>query len=141
MNMMEEHNYWRDPRTIEGMVDKGKIERTPRGNFLIIEIGDETIRLKCKWAICDTCGGDGTHVDPGIDCCGITDWGDDGGEFREAYASGAYDQTCNECGGSGKVPIVDKRNNKKEDIEAYDAYIQEEYDYAREVAAERSMGA
>ena len=55
---------------------------------------------------CDTCNGKGSHVNPSIDSHGLTeeDFDEDEG-FRSDYMSGAYDQQCGECSGSGVVPV------------------------------------
>lgn len=59
-----------------------------------------------RWAICPTCEGNGTHVNPAIDGHGITaeemyELGDD---FREDYMRGVYDVSCEECKGMRVVP-------------------------------------
>lgn len=56
-----------------------------------------------KWIICTLCGGDGCVVNPEIDAHGLTAEEMEDDEFREAYFSGAYDETCQRCGGSGKL--------------------------------------
>ncbi len=64
--------------------------------------------LPMHWAVCDVCHGKGTHVNPAIDCCGIT--GDDFAEdpdFAESYKRGDYDQPCNRCGGRTTIQAVD----------------------------------
>jgi len=96
-----------------------------------------------KWAICSQCDGDGSHVNPSIDCGGITqDEFDEDPEFAEAYFSGRYDVSCKPCGGSGKVKVMSASNNAfvqwvGELVEEHDRY---EYEYAMEVAAERRFG-
>jgi len=59
-----------------------------------------------KWAVCPTCRGNGTHVNPSIDAHGITgeEMAELGEDFREDYVSGVYDIPCNECGGMRVVP-------------------------------------
>ena len=56
-----------------------------------------------RWAICDTCEGEGKHVNPNIDRGGISDFDDP--DFEEGYHTGRYDIACNGCGGSGKVQV------------------------------------
>lgn len=138
MVSMEDYNYWGDRRTLNGMVNRGKID----GEYLIVDTGeDEPLKLQTKFGVCPTCGGRGRHTNPSIDCCGITaDEFHEDPDFAEEYFRGDYDVTCSECNGLRVVPEVDRKNNKKEDLAAYDAYIQSEWDYAQEVAAERRMG-
>ena len=96
-----------------------------------------------EWAICSGCRGNGTHVNPSIDCGGITqDEFDEDPEFAESYFRGDYDVSCKPCGGSGKVKVMSEHNNKfvnwiLELVEEHDRF---EYEYAQEVAAERRMG-
>jgi DnaJ-class molecular chaperone len=55
---------------------------------------------KTKWIVCPVCKGEGTTVNPAIDCNGLTaeDFRDDP-DFAEGYMSGAYDITCQACDG------------------------------------------
>ena len=57
-----------------------------------------------KWMICPVCEGEGSHVNPSIDAHGISpeEFHQDP-DFAEAYFSGAYDVSCKNCRGSGKV--------------------------------------
>lgn len=57
-----------------------------------------------KWMICPVCEGEGTTVNPNIDCNGLTheDFAEDP-DFREDYLSGVYNISCQACGGSGKL--------------------------------------
>jgi hypothetical protein len=74
--------------------------------------------------VCPTCDGRGSHVDPSVDCMGISaeDFRDDP-DFHDDYfgydgdeddegnpvrkARGAYDVDCYECGGRRVVPVPD----------------------------------
>lgn len=57
-----------------------------------------------KWKICPICRGDGTHVNPNIDACGLSSDGFyDDPDFFEDYMSGVYDVRCLTCEGTGKV--------------------------------------
>lgn len=57
-----------------------------------------------RWQICPACCGNGHCVNPNIDAHGLTaeDFAEDP-DFAEDYFSGAYDQPCAACKGSGKV--------------------------------------
>jgi DnaJ-class molecular chaperone len=62
------------------------------------------ITKKRKWTICPACDGEGTTINPAIDCHGLTreDFAEDP-DFAEDYMSGVYNITCAACSGSGKV--------------------------------------
>lgn len=57
------------------------------------------------FAVCPTCEGRGSHVNPSIDSQGLSaeDFDEDP-DFREDYFSGAYDVPCAECRGNRVVP-------------------------------------
>lgn len=135
---MEEYNYWGDRRVIAGMLNLGKHVEENGVNYLVVDTGEEEIRLLCKWEVCDVCDGNGKHVNPSIDAGGFVP---EDYEDAENYMRGVYDVTCAQCRGRRVSPVVDRTNNDKDLLERYDAHIQSEYDYAAEVAAERRMGA
>lgn len=58
-----------------------------------------------QFAVCPTCEGRGSHVNPSIDSQGLSaeDFAEDP-DFEEAYFSGAYDMPCSECHGQRVVP-------------------------------------
>jgi hypothetical protein len=140
---LDNYNYWNDSRTIAGMVSKVKIEETKQGNFIIWEEDEDiTHRLRCKWEVCETCNGNGRHVNAGIDCNGLTaeDFYEDP-EFEAEYFSGTFDVTCNECNGRRVVPVLDELANDKDLVARYQKYRDDEYNDARASAQERAMGA
>jgi len=141
---LENYNYWRDSRTIAGMVSKPKFEETDRGIYLLWTTEDDegieiVHKLTTRWEVCPTCRGNGTHVNASIDCCGLTreDFDRDPG-FEEDYRSGVYNVTCNECAGLRVVPVVCETDPL---AEAYNKHREAEYNDARESAQERAMGA
>ena len=98
-----------------------------------------------KWDVCGTCNGKGTHVDPSIDCNGLTaeDFYEDP-EFEYEYISGAYDQQCNECGGRTTVPMIDMErlnDTQKEALALLEREQDAEADSHAMERAERAMGA
>lgn len=100
------------------------------------------IKLPTRWEVCPVCDGKGTHVNPAIDCGGISQDGfDQDPDFMESYMSGAYDQTCNHCGGRTTVEAVDWDRLTPAQRDAYDKQEQFEADYQAMCAAERRMGA
>lgn len=95
-----------------------------------------------KWAVCETCQGKGKHVNPSIDCDGISgeDFAEDP-DFAESYMSGVYDVTCSECDGKRVVPeLVPRTPEQQSAVEVLDARERADADYEREVRAERAFG-
>lgn len=82
--------------------------------------------LPAKYEVCDTCEGKGSHVNPSIDCDGITaeDFAEDP-DFEEGYFEGHYDVTCYDCGGARVVPVVDEDRARKEDLALYQKHEEE----------------
>jgi hypothetical protein len=109
--------------------------------------GDEVeVALPALFEVCQTCRGNGKHVNPAIDGNGLTQEDfDEDPDFREDYFSGRYDVTCEECGGQRVVLAIDeaecKRQGREDDLEAYYKQGREEAAYQAECAAERRMGA
>lgn len=144
--MIENMNYWNDPRTRAGMVRRDKTIEENGRNYIVWETENEEgeeieHRLLCKWGLCDTCRGNGRCVNPNIDCCGITDDFDRDPGFEQDYYNGLHDVTCPECKGKRVVPILDEHNNDAALVEAYYTVLKERADDAAESAAERAMGA
>jgi|HubBroStandDraft_3_1064219.scaffolds.fasta_scaffold181248_2 hypothetical protein len=79
------------------------------------------IELPTTWAVCPVCEGDGTHVNPAIDCGGLSaeDFDEDP-DFAEDYRSGVYDVTCGHCGGRTTVQVLDRARCTDEQLAAYD---------------------
>lgn len=100
------------------------------------------IALPTRWAVCPVCQGAGTHVNPSIDCGGLSaeDFDEDP-DFAEDYMAGAYDVPCNRCGGRTTVPEVDVSRLSPELADAYERQCRDEAaDRACELA-EMRMGA
>lgn len=75
---------------------------TTEGEYITF---DQVHGWKPKMEVCFVCEGEGTTVNPDIDCNGLTreDFDDDP-DFREDYMAGRYDITCRGCGGLRVVP-------------------------------------
>lgn len=98
---------------------------------------EEQVEVNIEWEVCPTCGGRGSHVNPSIDCNGLSaeDFHDDP-DFAESYFSGAYDVPCYECGGKNVVPVcLDEKVNEYLHEEA-----QARAEMRAEYLAERRMG-
>jgi excinuclease UvrABC ATPase subunit len=99
-----------------------------------------------RYAVCPTCRGKGSHVNPSIDAGGITgeelgEWDDD---ERESYLNGRYDVACYQCGGERLVPEIDKSNLNDAAKAALKRFRKQEREAEECEAmsrAERAMGA
>lgn len=106
---------------------------------------ERSIVFPAAFAVCSTCRGKGTHVNPSIDAHGITreEFDDDPG-FREDYFSGVYDVQCYECHGQRVVPFIITENLNEEQRRALE-YIEMERkldaEYDELSRLERIMGA
>ncbi len=135
MNYIDNLNYLNDPRT------RGPAEEPLL--YLYDEVTDEetVVQLPTRWEVCDACEGEGTHVNPAIDCGGVKEeWADDP-EFRHDYLAGKYDVVCGCCGGNRVVKNVDWDALNDEHRAAYEEQLQGEYDTRQEHLAELRMGA
>lgn len=105
--------------------------------------GEEQVtRMGFTWAVCGTCSGRGTHVNPSIDAHGITgeEFAQDP-DFADDYFSGAYDVTCYECGGKRVAPALSPQSSEDERIlERLAEKAQADWEYEQECAMERMMG-
>lgn len=100
---MSDSNYYNDSRVRGAMTD--------RSNVMTIfdDDGNEhEVVLPTRYEVCPVCDGKGSHVNPSIDCNGLSseDFADDP-DFREDYFSGRYDQICGTCNGLRVVQEVD----------------------------------
>jgi hypothetical protein len=110
---------------------------------LVVTDDDDTeIEIPATFAVCGTCDGKGSHVNPSIDAHGITpdEFAEDP-DFAESYFRGDYDQPCNECHGLRVVPVVDDSRATPEQVALAEDRIESRYQYDAEVEAERRMGA
>lgn len=100
------------------------------------------VTLPTTWGVCDVCHGAGTHVNPAIDCGGISSQEfDEDPDFADSYRRGDYDQTCNKCAGRTTVRVVDMSRLTPEQRKAYTKQLREEADDRAEHLAEIRMGA
>lgn len=107
-----------------------------------IEIHDdegEVIELPKVWEICGHCRGSGKSS-AYLGSFTSDEWAHEDEDFKEDYVRGAYDRSCDDCDGSGKIEIVDYDKLKPEQKEKYDNACKEEAAYRAEVEMERRMG-
>lgn len=98
-----------------------------RSRTITIQILDDTVTLPAKFAVCNTCEGEGKHVNPDIDRNGLTaeDFEEDP-DFRDDYFSGVYDVICSECKGEKVVPVVDSESLNDSQKKIYDDWLDEQ---------------
>lgn len=94
--------------------------------------------IKFTWDVCPTCEGRGRHVNPSIDCCGLSaaDFAEDP-DFAESYMRGDYDEPCYDCGGRRVVPVPDDEKF----LNALESHYNALADMRAEYLAEVRMGA
>jgi hypothetical protein len=110
--------------------------------------GNETEReplvLPHIWEICGTCRGEG-RSSAYLGAITQDEWAEDWDyEEQERYMAGGYDRTCDECGGAGKVKVVDEERFQRTHSTEYAKWQtdrEEEAAYHRMCEAERRMGA
>ena len=105
---------------------------------------EETYDVPIEFVVCPLCNGKGTHVNPSIDCNGLTreDFDADP-DFAEDYFSGRYDQVCNECHGDRVVADINEDKLTpaiRESLERERLEREADDEYAAECRYERRMG-
>lgn len=145
-----ELNYANDPRVRAAQrgawykeVDKSRMRATVTLRWYDDEDNEceQDVEVPIKFEVCGTCQGKGTHVNPSIDCNGLTaeDFAEDP-DFREDYFSGRYDQTCNECGGERVVPVINEEGVNDETralLDKVTKQIEDDLEFERQSHAER----
>lgn len=109
----------------------------------VLHLEDGTEKpLPTIWVVCSVCNGAGSHVNPSIDCGGLSaeDFAEDP-DFAEDYGAGVYDQTCNKCLGRTTVRAVNLDALSPEDRAAYERQTRDDDDYDAMVRAEIRAGA
>ena len=111
------------------------------------ENGDEVeVEFPAHYEVCSRCRGTGKHVNPAVDGHGISpeEFAEDP-DFEEAYFSGVYDVTCEECGGERVVLEMDDPERFTPEQKAALVLLQKQWDdeaFDRSIERmERMMGA
>lgn len=131
MTTIDDLNYARDPRNCTPVT----------APVLYLDDGTE-VDLPTECVVCKVCDGKGQHINPSIDCNGITaEEFDDDPTFKMDYFEGIYDQVCNGCNGRTTVMAVAWDQLTKEQREHYEYQLRDEADYLAEHLAEIRAGA
>lgn len=106
---------------------------------------EQEIVLPCKYEVCPTCNGKGTHVNPSIDAHGLSaeDFAEDP-DFKEDYFNGVYDVICHGCGGKNVTPVADFDRFTKAQTKIWcriEKAAEEDAEFEAICASERRMGA
>lgn len=131
-------NYDFDSRVVAGRKEDWFKSINQKTMKAIVEVDETDKEVSFKFEVCPTCNGRGSHVNPSIDCGGITqeDFNNDP-SFASDYMDGVYHVPCYQCKGKNVVPVC---NDSK--YVNYLQELQEELDEMEEIyAAERRMGA
>jgi hypothetical protein len=145
--IMEEVNYFRDAR-VRNAERYGNRNVDEARMVLLWEHDDGegeliTHELPCRYEVCPTCEGKGTHVNPSIDASGYFSDEEDDYPYEDedgpVYPS-AYEQTCGTCHGKRVVLEVDRRACELSILLAYDEHLADEASYEAERLAEIRAG-
>jgi|CXWL01.1.fsa_nt_gi hypothetical protein len=105
---------------VDGVNLTSKISKQMKITFTDAEGYDveETVEVPTKRALCPTCDGKGTTVNPAVDSHGISpeEFAEDP-DFEEAYFRGDFDVRCRECGGEKVIDNIDWETLEKTDPE------------------------
>ena len=151
--IIEEMNYQNDPRTQAGgrgdwykSFDEANMTATVAFTCYDDdgEEVEEVVSFPVRLEACNLCNGKGSHVNPSIDCGGLTqDDFDEDPDFEESYRSGHYDVTCNQCHGKRAVPVINHdhlNDEQKRALNTMNQLAEEEAAYQAECRMERMMG-
>ena len=118
---------------------KYKREEYPEADWA----GDSALWVNGKMIVCPTCQGTGSHVRRDIDDSRLVDMYHEDGDYDglERYFKGAFDEVCTQCKGKNVVLDANYESVPEWARNAIDDWNQAEWEYQREVAAERRMGA
>ena len=155
MSRIEERNYQNDPR-VRALTTHRLVFNEKHMTLSWVhedEDGNETTTVfPAVYEVCPLCNGRGSHVNPSIDCGGISDgdefWDDDADDADDAdedgesrYFRGDYDVKCNECEGKRVVPTIDRGRAGSTSLSEYDEFMNDEDEFEAIQRAERAAGA
>jgi hypothetical protein len=153
---LDDLNYMNDPRVLNADEMRAVWERFNEDRMTITfslfsdeeeeeeeEEEEVELELPARFAVCPTCSGRGTHVNPSIDAGGYApdedDYDDETGEDR--YTRGDYNVTCWTCDGKRVVPELHRDLVDPKLLARVDAWEAAEDDFRALQLAERRAGA
>jgi hypothetical protein len=117
-------NYYNDPR-VRGRERANLIHHVDKSRkvahiTLLRDDEEQDVEVPVRYEVCPTCEGQGSHVNPSVDCDGLTaeDFAEDP-DFAEDYVSGCYDVPCYECSGQRVIAVIDEDRCDKEILEKW----------------------
>jgi hypothetical protein len=116
--------------------------KTTHAEIIRQAISDEQIErcsIREDWVICALCRGTGGHSNR-FGSFSADEWNEHDEDFQSSYLSGAYDENCDDCDGTGKVLMLDEDELSDEAREYLHGYLEDEYETAAMYAAERRAG-
>jgi len=121
---LEDRNYQNDHR-VRGGRDRWWIAIDERKMLVRHKYDSKTnkqVWYKFKYEACDTCDGKGHHVNPSVDCDGLTAEDMYYGGYEEDYFEGVYDVACYKCHGERVMPVkygkaIYKKSNEEDRYE------------------------
>ena len=146
---MQYDNYYNDGRVRAGQRREDSPIKSIDNRKMLLTItvydSDEDAEFETevpfKYEVCPTCEGKGKHVNPSIDCNGLSaeDFYEDP-DFAEEYMEGRYDVECYCCGGKKVVPVMDRERTDSDILKLLDEKERDDAEYRGMVEAERRMG-
>ena len=149
--MMSDRNYYRDHRVNARQAgeDSPILKILADRKLALVRVpfddedgnGFEDMELPIVFEVCPTCGGSGTHVNPSVDCDGLSaeDFAEDP-EFAENYFGGCYDVACYECDGERVIPVLDRSRIDPAIMKRLDEKAKDDAEYRSLENFERRMG-
>jgi hypothetical protein len=146
---MQYDNYYSDFRVRASRTPKPIFDFDKQRATVKVYDDDDTeleVVLPAHWEVCGTCEGRGSHVNPSIDCNGLSaeDFAEDP-DFAEEYMSGRFDVTCYGCNGRTTELVIDRERcefneEDKKNLKLWDKFLDEWYENERMYEAERRFG-
>jgi hypothetical protein len=129
MSIQDDINYYNDPR-VKAQRNSWFESFDEKNMEAVVLVNEESVKVSCSFGVCPTCEGKGSHVNPSIDCNGLSqeDFNEDP-DFLEDYLSGQYDVPCYECKGKRVIPVCtdEKVLQAIEDQQREDEIAEAEY--------------
>lgn len=144
---IEDANYYGDRRVNDCEDIRGLLqdinEKAMTANVMIYAGKEpESHPVKLRYEVCPVCDGSGKHVNPSIDCGGISQQEfEDDPDFAESYRRGDYDVQCTRCDGKRVVLAIDESRTNQDTIAFLQAEIEEGREYDHQLAMEIRYGA